>query len=107
MPSREKKIKTPKSKKQPDPSPKLTPTRRALLLSLSFDELGIDMLWTITQLEQMARTPTFAPQVRFAAVRELEKLRREALDVLEAHVPMPAATTRRRERRIGRKYPAA
>ncbi len=94
-----------KNKKKPDATPKLTPTRRALLLSLSFDELGIDMLWVVTQLKQMARTPAFAPQVRMAAVKQLEQLRREALDALEGYVPTPAATTRRRERRIGRKYP--
>ncbi len=94
-----------KSKKS-DPTPELTPKRRAVLLSVDFDELGIDMLWTVTQLKQMARTPAFAPRVRLAAVQELEQLRREALDSLENYVPRPAATASRPERRIGRKFPA-
>ncbi len=106
MPNQQTKPKTPKSKKKSDPTPELTPKRRALLLSVAFDELGIDILWTVTQLKQMARTPSFAPQVRMSAVKQLERLRSEALDALEGYAPAPAATTRCRDRRIGRKYPA-
>ena len=105
MPSQQTHPKTPKCKKKPDSTPELTPKRKALLLSMAFDELGIDALWTSTQLMQMARETTFASRTRLAAVQELEKLRREALRELSGYMPASAATTRRRERRVGRKYP--
>ncbi len=107
MPGQQAKPKNSKSKKQPDAPPGLTPKQKALLLSVAFDELGIDILWTVAQLKQLAQTPTFAPQVRLAAVKQLQRLRREALDTLKGYAPARAATTRRRDRRIGRKYPAA
>ena len=97
----------PKSKKKSDPTPELTPKRRAILLAVAFNELGIDISWTVGQLKQLAQTPTFAPQVRLAAIKQLQKLRREALGTLEGYAPASAATARRRERRIGRKSPPA
>ena len=95
----------PKSKKS-DPTPKLTPQRKALLLAVTYDQLGLDMPWVITQLKHLARTPSFAGQVRFNAIKQLERLRREALDALERYTPMPTAPAHHPER-IGRKYPPA
>ena len=93
------------TKNKSQPPPRLSPQRKALLLAITYDQLGLDMLWTITQLKHLARTPSFAGQVRFNAIKQLEKFRREALDALEGHTPMPATPARQPEP-IGRKYPA-